>query len=162
MGIEIIKQMVAKKANKSIDEIKNEDILQHAPTFILSGTTEQLPIMKQIVRELGFPMEKLELVDCGASGVGNTKTQFETINSHFAGEKHKHITFVTSDYHVPRVTRTGLKNLNPDINFDVIPVPHGKIPYNVFKVVRGEVKRIISYADKGDISKDVSPRLEKK
>ena len=40
MGIEIIKQVVAKKANKSIDEIENEDILQHAPTLILSGTTE--------------------------------------------------------------------------------------------------------------------------
>jgi len=157
MGIEIIKQVVAKKANKSIDKIENEDILQHAPLLILSGTTEQLPIMKQIVAELGFPMEKLELVDCGASGVGNTKTQFETINSHFAGKNIKHITFVTSDYHIPRVVRTGHKSLNSDVNFDVIPVPHGKIPYNVFKVVRGEVKRIISYADKGDISKDVSP-----
>ena len=157
MGIEIIKQVVAKKANKSIDEIANEDILQHAPTLILSGTTEQLPIMKQIVVGLSFPMEKLELVDCGASGVGNTKTQFETINSHFAGKNIKHISFVTSDYHMPRVARTGHKSLNSNVNFDVIPVPHGKIPYNVFKVVRGEVKRIISYADKGDISKDVSP-----
>jgi len=162
MGIEIIKQIVAKKANKSIDEIENEDILQHAPPLILSGTTEQLPIMKQVVEELGFPMEKLESVDCGASGVGNTKTQFETINSYFAGEEHKHITFITSDYHIPRVARTGSKNLNPNINFDVIPVPREKIPYNVFKVIRGEVKRIISYASKGDISKNVLPRLEKK
>src|SRR3989338_10579156 len=79
MGIEIIKQVVAKKANKSIDEIENEDILQHAPTLILSGTTEQLPIMKQIVVELNFPLQKLELVNCEASGLYNTKTQFETI-----------------------------------------------------------------------------------
>ena len=162
MGIEIIKQVVAKKANKSVDEIENEDILQHAPTLILSGTTEQLPIMKQIVKESGFSMEKLELVDCGASGVGNTKTQFETIDKHFAGRKPKHLTFITSDYHVPRVARTGDKSLNLDANFDVIPVPHEKTPYNVFKVVRGEVKRIISYADKGDISKVAPPRLEKK
>lgn len=162
MGIEIIRQVVAKKANKSIDEIENKDILQHAPTLILSGTTEQLPIMKQIVEELGFSKEKLELVDCGASGVGNTKTQFETINSHFARKKDTHITFVSSDYHIPRIVRTGHKVLNQKINFDVIPVPHEKIPYNVFKVVRGEVKRIISYANKGDISKDAAPRLEKK
>lgn len=101
-------------------------------------------------------------MDCGASDIGNTKTQFETINNYFADRKHEHITFVTSDYHVPRVARTGYKNLNPDINFDIIPVPRGKIPYNVFKVVYGEVKRIIPYADKGDISKDAPPRLEKK
>lgn len=35
MGIEIIKQIVANKANKGIDEIENEDILQYAPSLIL-------------------------------------------------------------------------------------------------------------------------------
>lgn len=162
IGTEVIKQIVANKTNKNIDEIRNEDILQHAPPLILSGTTEQLPVMKQIVLELGFPIEKVELVDCGASGVGNTKTQFETINKHFVGEKPEHITFITSGYHLPRVTRTGYKNLDPDINFDVIPVPYEKYPYNVFEVVRGEVKRIISYADKGDITRDIPPRLKRK
>lgn len=162
MGIEIIKQIVAKKTNKSIDEIGNEDILQHAPSLILSGTTKQLPIMKQIVEEMGFPVENLKLVNCEASGISNTKTQFETINNYFAGKKHEHITFITSDYHVPRAVRTGYKNLNQDINFDIIPVPHGKIPYDVFKVVYGEVKKIISYANNGDISKDAPAAIRKK
>ena len=157
-GIEAIKQIVANKINKNIDEIENEDILQHSPPLILSGTTEQLPIMKQIVEELGFPMEKVELVDCGASGMGNTKTQFETINNYFAGKKMEHLTLITSDYHVPRTGRTGQRNLSPGTNFDIISVPHGEIPYDVFKVVRGEAKRIIAYSNKGDISKDAPSR----
>lgn len=162
MGIEVIKQIVAHKANKDVSEIKNEDILKYAPSLVLSGTTEQLPIMRQIVEGMNFPSEKMELVDCGASSVGNTKTQFKTINDHYINQRHNHITFITSDYHVPRVVRTGRKNLNADIDFDVIPVPHEKTPYNVFKIVRGEVKRIISYSDKGDISKNVPPHLKKK
>ena len=92
-------------------------------------------------------------LDCGKRGEANTKTQFEVINTDPRFRNFDHLTFVSSDYHIPRVSRTAAAQLTPRIYFDVIPVPHEKFhDYSVLKTVRGEVKRIERYSANGDIS----------
>lgn len=102
---------------------------------------------------MNYPLEKIEYVDCGESG--NTKTQFEEMNTFYSEKTPDHVILVTSDYHAPRVARTGYKNFNPDISFDVIPTLHGKHNYNVFRTVRSEAKRILQYSASGDIIRDL-------
>jgi len=157
-GTQVARQITAKKLGKTLEEITIDDISQNTPMFILNGETEQLPTMEQLAKETGFPPEKIQLLDCGKRGVGNTKTQFEAINTHHSYRNAKHLTFITNSWHAPRVTRTADANLKPEIDFDVIPVPHSAAPYNVFRVVRGEVKRIQSYSAKGDITRNPQPR----
>ncbi|MDO8583683.1 MAG: hypothetical protein Q7R83_00705 [bacterium] len=155
MGIEVAKQIVARKIGKMVEEVDDEALRQEAPPLILNGTPEQLPIMRRITLEIGYPLEKIQLVDCGAVNVANTKTQFEVMNNFFREKKPKHLTFISSSYHAPRVARTGDKNLDPAIDFDVLSVPFSKFPFRIYQVVRGEVKRIEAYSAKGDISAHV-------
>ena len=154
MGIEMIRKIGAHKNHKTEDEIQDRDIILDAPALVLSGTTSQLPFMKQTVEDLHFPLEKVEMVDCGDVGVGNTKTQFETIGTFYADKKPEHVIFISTSYHTPRVARTGNNSLN-NLSFDVVPVPYSKYKFNVFKVVRGEVGRIEKYSEKGDISRNL-------
>ena len=157
-SVEVIRQIVAQKLGKNAGEITDNDILNNAPPLILNGETEQLLAMAEIAQKLGFPGEKIELIDCGKRGIGNTQTQFEAINNDPRFENFINLTFVSSDYHVPRVIRTGDKNLRSQIHFDVLPVPHDRISYNVFRVVRGEVRRIEKYSENGDIARTPIPR----
>lgn len=161
MGIEVVKQIVAKKMHKKIETVTNKEVLRHAPPLILNGTPKQLPLMHQIALANGFPPEKIELVDCGAVGVANTKTQFEVMNTFFKEKRPSHLTFISSSYHSPRVARTGDKNLDPAIKFDVLAVPFQKFPFQIYQVVRGEVKRIVAYSAKGDISAHVRRKSSK-
>lgn len=108
-SVEVIRQIVAQKLGKNTAEITDNDIRNNAPPLILNGETEQLLAMAEITQKLDFPREKIELVDCGRRGIGNTKTQFEAINNDPRFENFTNLTFVSSDYHVPRVIRTGDK-----------------------------------------------------
>jgi len=152
-GIEMIKQIVARKSEKPIEEITNEDIIEYAPPLILNCGTEQLPAMSEMAAEAGFPKEKIQLVNCGDRGAGNTKTQFQIMDQDPAYQSAKHLTYITTSYHTPRVVRTAEKNLNRNINFEVIGVPFGNFQYNVYRKVKGEVNKIFDYSEKGDMNR---------
>lgn len=135
--------------------------------LILNGTPTQLPHMRAIAIHLGWPVERIEEVDCGPKGVANTKTQFEAMEKYYDDHHSKHLTFVTSDYHAPRVERTGNVNLNQARNFSVVVAPFSKgyresKPQedgsdgrsSVFQKGLGEAKRIVRYSEKGDISRE--------
>lgn len=123
------------------------------PVLILNGTTRQLPIMRDIALKFGWPEDKIELVDCGPAGSSNTKTQFEAIRGYYEQKRPAHLTFITSDYHVPRAERTANAQLDQASDFEVISAP-SDLPFDVYQTVRGEVRRISSYSDKGDITAD--------
>lgn len=152
-AIQSIKQVVAERLHKPIDEVTNDDIIEHGPPLLLNGEPEQLPPMQAVALGLGFPEEKITLVDCGPVGTANTKTQFTAMDTDPRFAKVKHWTFISSGYHVPRVARTAAASLDKNKNFDVIGVPLERDDYDVYRKVRGEVKRIVTYADKGDISR---------
>lgn len=151
-AIQAIKDVTAKRIGKTVDDVSESDIIEHGPPLFLNGEIEQLPPMKEIAISSGFPEEKIQLVDCGQVGSANTQTQFAAMEENPAYKDIKHWTLVTSSYHVPRVARTALKNLRVDRKFDVIGVPLEDFQYDVYRKVRGEVKRIINYSAKGDIS----------
>jgi hypothetical protein len=153
-GIDIIKKSISKKLNKNIENVNKNDIILHSPELILDGTTEQLPFMKQTIIDLGFPLEKVKEIDCGKKGIGNTKTQFEAVNSYYSGKNPGHVTFISTGYHIPRVSRTGNTNFSKNIPFDVVSIPNEKYPLSVFRYVRGEVNKIDQYSKKGDISRE--------
>lgn len=151
-GIEIVNRIVAHKAKKALEAITTDDIEQYAPPLVLSGLAEQFEGMTKIAEEHHFPESKVILLDCTIDGVGNTKTQFTIMNEHPMFREAKHLSFVSSDYHIPRMARTAEKNLKPEIGFDVIQVPHDRSSYNVFRAVKREVRRIKIYAGRGDIA----------
>ncbi len=152
-AVHAIRDIVAKKIQVAPEGLTDADIIAHGPPLILNGETEQLPMMREVASELGFPEEKIQLVDAGRRGVANTKTQFTTMNQDPANADSHHWTFVSSGYHVPRVARTALTNLDKKRKFDVIGVPLKQFPYDVYRKIRGEVKRIVAYSAKGDIGK---------
>ena len=161
MGIEVARAIVSKRLNKETYTLTPDEIRTHAPALVLNGTTDQLVAMKKIALDAFFPIEKIEVLDCGAPGVGNTKTQFEVMNSDERYNKNKKMTFITNAWHAPRVARTGDKNLKQGIDFDIIPVPLERVPYNIFSV-RGEVRRIEIYSVKGDIKRQPKRGIPKK
>ncbi|HLC99825.1 MAG TPA: hypothetical protein VJC11_02585 [Patescibacteria group bacterium] len=152
-SIDLVKQITAKKAGKPLEEVTSQDIIAFGPPLILNGETEQLPMMQEVARESGFPEEKVQLLNSGDRGKSNTKTQFERINDDPRYQNTKHFIFVSTSYHIPRVTRTADKNLDQNVNFEVIGVPLDTFDYNVYRKVRGEVKRILSYSERGDVSR---------
>ena len=109
--------------------------------------------MKEIAIAIGIPEEKIYLVDCGKRGVGNTRTQFlETTKDEELGSA-RHLTFITSSYHTPRVERTAGANLPEDLDYDIVGTPFEEFSYNIYSKIKGEVKRIVNYSGKGDITK---------
>jgi uncharacterized SAM-binding protein YcdF (DUF218 family) len=135
--------------------------------LILNGTPAQLPHMRAIAVELGWPANRLEFIDCGPTGVANTKTQFEAMEKYYQERHPKHLTFVTTDYHGPRVERTGNANLEEGRNFSVVVAPFSKgyrdsrpqegnsdDRSSVFRKGLGEARRIVKYSENGDISRE--------
>lgn len=152
-AIQAVKQVTAERLGKDMSEITLEDMITDGPPLIINGETEQLPMMREVAREHGFPEERILELDCGPRGIGNTKTQFTVLDADPRFAENKHWTFVSTGYHVPRVARTAATNIATERNFDVIGVPLDQHPYDVYRKVRGEVKRIVAYSAKGDIAK---------
>jgi uncharacterized SAM-binding protein YcdF (DUF218 family) len=154
MGIEVVREVTADRIGKRAKDIEDDDIRSHGPELVLDGTTEQLPIMEELVSGFAFPMDKATKVDCGSVGVGNTKTQIEVAREYTAAQGSPHVTFISSAYHVPRIKRTAKAGLDDAVPFDVVHVPNSVIATTQGQV-RGEVLRIIKYAEKGDITPHV-------
>ena len=152
-GIEVLRKISAARGG--------EDFMK-GPPLILNGETEQLDAMEKIALSLGYPREMIELVDCGKRGVGNTKTQFTVMEADPRFKGLKHLTFITSGYHVPRAERTAEKNLNMTTDYEVLPVPLRQFPFNMY-MIRGEILKILQLARK-DIAEfphpDPSPAFQ--
>lgn len=146
-GAQLLREIAADRKNRPASKADLKD----APPLVLNGETEQLPIMERIARGAGIPPEMIELVDNIQDGVGNTKTQFTTMEQDPRFADLHHVVFVTSLYHVPRVERTAGKILPGNTDYEVIPVPIDKYPFNIF-MIRGEIRRILRYAASGDIA----------
>ena len=153
-GVEVYKKFVARKFNKLVSELTELDLKDDSlPFFILNGATEQLAMMERIAVSFGLPKERIILLNCGDHVVANTKTQFTKLAEHPVAGRFTNIAVVSANYHIPRVARTASTNLPQDVNFDVLGVPFKDMPFNVYRKVRGEVKKIFEYYKKGDIAK---------
>lgn len=150
-GIELVRRIAAAKSGNPIEETS----YKQGPLLILNGLTEQLLAMERVALQSGIPQELIMLVDCGRRGIGNTKTQCEVMRTDPRFKDFKHVTFVTTGYHVPRVERTAEKQLSDNVHFNVISVPYEKFPFNKF-IIRSEIKKIREYARKGDIAEFTS------
>src|SRR5215469_13691134 len=100
-GIDLVRRITAVRSGSPLEETS----LKQSPLLVLNGLTDQLPAMEQIALELDFPRERIELVDCGERSLGNTKAQCEVMRTDPRFKHFKHITFVTTGYHIPRVER---------------------------------------------------------
>jgi uncharacterized SAM-binding protein YcdF (DUF218 family) len=149
-AVELIRRNAAKSESPS-----EEPYLKNCPPLVLNGLTEQLPMLERIALESGIPQEMIKLVDCGKRGIGNTKTQCEAMRTDQRFIDCKHITFVTTGYHVPRVARTAEKQLPNDVYYSVISVPYKYFAFNKF-IIRSETKKIREYLLKGDIAEIAS------
>lgn len=154
LGIDLLKQIAAEKAGKKLEDLTDEDISNFAPPLVLNGETEQLPAMEILAKEQGLNPDKIELVDCGKRGVGNTRTQFQVMNEDERFKNAKHLSIISTWYHVPRVTRTAISNLEPKFDFDVFGVSASEYPISIYRI-RGEVRRIETYSARGDIARNV-------
>lgn len=150
-GINVIKQIVSEKTGKSIQDLTIED-LQSGPLLLLNGDSEQIDPMKELALERDFPADRIVLLNAGSRLTANTKTQFEAVNTEKKLAGAKHITIITTRYHVPRVVRTADKNVRPDLDLTVLGVPFNTYGFNVASKAKGEIKKIIDYAKKGDVS----------
>lgn len=153
-GIEMLRHIIAKRTGSSLEDVD----FRQGPRLILNGETEQWPSMEAVaVRRLHYPVEMIDIVDCGKRGIGNTKTQFEAMKDDPRFKGLREMVFVTSGYHEPRVERTAEGQLPETIGYKVIPVPFERYPFNIF-MIRGEMKRILHYSRTGDIAAFASRR----
>lgn len=159
-AVDVVKDVAAKRLGKEIDQLTTDDIVQHGPDLILNGEEEQLPSMKEIAERYHMPTERLRLVPCGHVGEANTRSHFLALNEIPAFDAIQHMTLVSSSYHAPRVARVALANSPTDRSFDVIGAPTDRFQYNVYRKVRGEVKRILEYADNGFFELERSDRAK--
>ncbi|RJQ36974.1 YdcF family protein [Candidatus Microgenomates bacterium] len=157
-GIEIAKRITAGKIGKKTEEVTSEDIVQYGPPLILNALVDSLEGMRLMAKE-NFPGEKILEVSCTINGSGNTKTQIQVMNTDPRFANAKHFTFISSDYHAPRIARTAAKNLSHKFHFDVIPVPHPQ-DGNIYRRVKGEIKRIQQYSSRKDITRTVNKKSE--
>ncbi len=125
------------------------------PDVVINAATEQIQGLKELCLEAGIPEERIKILDCGNWGSANTKTQFEVWINYAKQNNKKHPVFISSSYHVPRISRTAAKILPQEMDFEIAGASLPEEALNVFRVVRGEIGRIIKYSEKGDISMDL-------
>lgn len=117
-------------------------------SLILNGETEQLQMMEDVASQY-LDRRFLRLVDCGKRGDANTATQFDAMDDMGLS----HLAAVTSDYHVARVILTAMKRL-PKVRVDVVGVPFEDCRFDLAGTMTGEIRRILDYADRGDIASE--------
>lgn len=161
-AIEVYRRFASQKLGKPLEELTPEDLKNESlPPLVLNGATEQQPMMERIARKYGFPEDKTIFLNCGDHHIANTKTQFTKLSEHPIVGKFKNFVVISTSYHIPRTARTASVNLPEDVNFEMLGVPLEKLPFDVYKKVRGEVKRIELYSQKGDIARTPRRRGEK-
>jgi uncharacterized SAM-binding protein YcdF (DUF218 family) len=154
-AVELIRRIAAAKSGSPPEET----FFKYCPPLVLNSLTEQLFALEKVALESGIPQKTIKLVDCGKRGIGNTKTQCEAMRIDPRFKDFKHVTFVTTGYHVPRVARTAEKQLPDDVHYSVIAVPYKYFAFNKF-IIRGEIKKIREYLQKGDIAEIASRCVE--
>ncbi len=145
-GIEVTRIITAKRLD------------HQGPRLVLNGETEQLPAMIELAKQLSFPEKLVFTLDCGPLGNGNTKTNFTAFQQDPQYSLVRSLIVVTSDYHVPRVQRTAQANLAHSIRFQVVPTCYSPQNLDVFRTIRGEIKRIEAYSARGDIAYNLPDR----
>jgi hypothetical protein len=146
---------------KSVKEITPKIVQQENFFLILNGETERLPMMVDSALELGWPASNLLLIDCGKTGIANTKTQFTVLREFpFMGNhvhdlcqlvNHNRILIITTWYHVPRVRRNAaFTRSNAHYMLPVVGVPlNACISIKTENRVEGEIQRILDYTERG-------------
>lgn len=119
--------------------------------LILNGTALQLPIMKEIARKAADPNVEIIEVNCDRDGQANTKTQIQALMELYKDKLPSSLTCITTGYHALRVSCTLEKHLDSQIGYEVVAMPFAWYPYAVCMAVKGEVARILTYSEKGDI-----------
>lgn len=130
---------------------KNPSRRSPTPRLVLIGTSEQLAELRELAMESGASRHVTTL-SCGIIGKANTKTQFEVIWTHPFFDGMRHVTIVTSRYHVPRVVRTADRQLPTMPRFTVVGAPARVDPRRLKKLIESEIPRILEYAERGDLS----------
>lgn len=145
-AVEVYKQLIAQSLGIKFDEVTKTQSLEHGSLFVIN-CVRQIESMRRWALEGGIPTEKIREIICpiGAS----TKTQFELMPDNLL-KPDTHLTVISSDYHGPRVIRTADKILPKGVNFTF--VGRQGTP-EVLPRIRDEIRKIILYSEKGDISK---------
>ena len=154
-GINIAKEVTAKRLGKKIEELTIEDIQNFGPDIYWNATDESNDNLRQRINEgwveqrYDFPREKI--VVSPNLGILHTGHQFEKFPEKFAS-KYKKTVVVTDIYHMPRTKRYFNKKYNRALAEEmaegrIILYPSGsKIPYDKAK---GEIDKIPEYIDEG-------------
>lgn len=152
---DVLKEVTAHRVGKRTDQVTAEDIQAHGPLLLLNGEIEQLPIMRELALEHDIPPANIRLIDCGHVGEANTRSHFTALNNDPSYKNLKHMSLVSSSYHAPRVARVALANSPETRNFDVVGVPTDRFQYDVYRKVRGEIRRILNYSEQGYFPADL-------
>lgn len=120
--------------------------------IIFSGVTEKREEILSLLERLSSSKSLIHFQDCGKIGTANTKTQFEILITSPLTKDLRRLVIITSAWHIPRVKRTAAKFLPPETEFVVMGNPDGSDDCDSFALVMDEIRKIIEYSAKGDIS----------
>lgn len=182
-GVELVRQVTAKRSGKKPSAVTTEDIQTFGPLFFYNGVFKQNEVLRNASREeFPLPKEKVLIEEITEERdptpkQANTKTQFDAFPEDLLKElvaTGKKMAIVTHRYHMPRVRRqVGAPSIiageplwqKVNVDFFVADELSSITPENkrhknaafLLKAIKGETRKIEAYTEKGDLA----PKPEK-
>lgn len=176
-GVELVRQVTAKRLGKNFSEVTAEDIKTTGPLFFYNGVFKQNEVLRNASEE-ELPLPKIKVLIEEITDIqdptpkqANTKTQFESFPSELLkklAKSGKKMAIVTHRYHMPRVRRQveapTIVATNPlwkivKVDFFVADGlrPNGqanihKNASRIIKNIKSETAKIDEYTKKGDLT----------
>ena len=152
-GINVAREVTAKRLRKPATLLSNEEIKAHGPIIIFNGAPVQNTDLKHALAEgkiSDYPPEKFEILDLPADKI-NTPGHFYSLKEHVErlGLKSQKCGIVTSAYHWPRSSRIPISEiLGEGITF--VPFLHdrGFTAPDVEKDLNDEMTKLPGYVEK--------------
>lgn len=176
-GIELVKEITAKRLGKKVSEITIGDIKEHGPIFFYNGTFRQNEVLRNVSTDVfGLPREKVVIAEITpvkdpTPQQANTYTQFDKFPQNLLrslAESQGKMAVVTSRYHLPRVMRQVAPTIVRDqplwekarldfFSADELATGPDKSKKHknaalILRLLKSEAKKIETYIRKGDLS----------
>jgi hypothetical protein len=149
-GVALVTQVTANRVGKTPEDVTQDDIAEFGPLFFYNGEPRQNVAMRLLAGADNFPLPTSK-VQIESIPTNNTPGQVVSFGENITGRE-RTVVVVTHAQHVPRSDRYLAHHVDAipgSPQFVFHPVPETQVAAGA---VLGEVRRIETYAQKGDLA----------
>lgn len=161
LAIQIAREVVQKLLGRT--SLTEEDIQEYGPQIVYNGRPKHNEDLKKALREgllTHYPLNKFLILDLDPKE-WSSKGQFMSFKEEVP-TTNTSVAIVTHAYHGPRILRTIESQWNPfgaNTSVSLYLVDRELISPGIQEDLLGEMKRIPTYTQKGDLTKEISERV---